>query len=70
MATKTLPQYKIANQELFHNYKKNQDLQTRNEIIHLNLGLVKKEVCHWLNRCQENYDDLLFNFSDIFIGYV
>ena len=44
MATKTLPQYKIANQELFHNYKKNQDLQTRNEIIHLNLGLVKKEV--------------------------
>ena len=59
MATKTASEYKIANQELFHQYEKTKDLKIRNEILQLNLGLVKKEVCHWLNRCQENYDDLL-----------
>ena len=59
MVTKTSAEYKIANQELFRDYKKNKDLKIRNEILELNLGLVKKEVYNWLNRCQENYDDLL-----------
>jgi RNA polymerase sigma-B factor len=59
MATKNVLEYKTANQELFIQYKQTQDLKIRNEIVHLNLGLVRKEVYNWLNRCQENYDDLL-----------
>ena len=59
MATKTVLEYKAANQKLFTNYKQNKDLKIRNKILELNLGLVRKEVYGWLNRCQENYDDLL-----------
>ena len=59
MATKTTLEYKTANNKLFTNYKKTKDLKVRNKILELNLGLVRKEVYRWVNRCQENYDDLL-----------
>lgn len=59
MSNKIASEYKIENEKLFTLYQKNQDLKIRNQILELNLGLVKKEVCHWINQCQENYDDLL-----------
>jgi RNA polymerase sigma-B factor len=59
MSNKTTFEYKTENEELFVLYRQNQNLQIRNQILELNLGLVKKEVCHWINQCQENYDDLL-----------
>lgn len=59
MATKNILEYKIENHKLFTNYKQSKDLKIRNKILELNLGLVRKEVYGWLNRCQENYDDLL-----------
>ena len=59
MANITSSEYKLKNQELFHQYLQNKDLRTRNEILKLNLGLVRKEVCHWLNKCQISYDDLI-----------
>lgn len=59
MSHKTASEYKIENEKLFILYQTNQDLKIRNQILELNLGLVRKEVCHWINQCQENYDDLL-----------
>lgn len=59
MSNKTVIEYKTENEELFVLYIQNQDLKIRNQILELNLGLVRKEVCHWINQCQENYDDLL-----------
>lgn len=59
MSNKTTSEYKTENEKLFVIYQQNQNLKTRNQILELNLGLVKKEVCHWINQCQENYDDLL-----------
>lgn len=59
MPTKTASEYKLENSNLFDEYSKNQDLKIRNRILELNLGLVKKEASHWMNQCQENYDDLL-----------
>lgn len=56
---KTHSEYKQENEKLFVNYRQNRDLRVRNQILELNMGLVRKEVCHWLNQCQENYDDLL-----------
>lgn len=56
---KTHSEYKQENEKLFVNYRQNHDLKIRNQILELNMGLVRKEVCHWLNQCQENYDDLL-----------
>ncbi|MGI0481723.1 RNA polymerase sigma factor SigF [Geminocystis sp. CENA526] len=59
MTTRTSTEYKLDNDRLFASYHETQDLNVRNEILQLNLGLVRKEVCHWINQCQENYDDLL-----------
>lgn len=59
MYNKTSSDYKVENDKLFALYFQNQDLKIRNQILQLNLGLVKKEVAHWMNQCQENYDDLL-----------
>ncbi len=59
MTTKTTSEYRAINQKLFQDYQESKKLEVRNKIIQSNLGLAKKEVSHWLNRCQENYDDLL-----------
>ncbi|BAQ65207.1 RNA polymerase sigma factor SigF [Geminocystis sp. NIES-3709] len=59
MYSKTSSEYKVENDRLFAFYQENQDRKVRNHILQLNLGLVRKEVCHWINQCQENYDDLL-----------
>lgn len=59
MPTKTASEYKVENDNLFALYKQTHDLNIRNRILELNLGLVKKEASHWTNQCQESYDDLL-----------
>ncbi|HEY9846448.1 MAG TPA: RNA polymerase sigma factor SigF, partial [Candidatus Caenarcaniphilales bacterium] len=33
--------------------------QVRNQLVKLNLGLVRKEAHRWINQCTETYDDLL-----------
>lgn len=50
---------KTTSLSLFQRYQKTQNTQIRNQIMELNLGLVKKEAYHWTNKCNENYDDLL-----------
>lgn len=56
---KTHSEYKLENEQLFASYAESQDLKIRNRILELNIGLVRREVRHWLNQCQESYDDLL-----------
>jgi len=31
----------------------------RNQIVQLNVGLVRKEAYHWINQCQESFEDLV-----------
>jgi RNA polymerase sigma-B factor len=45
--------------ELLQRYRQEPSTQIRNQIVQLNLGLVRKEVYHWLEKCNESYDDLL-----------
>jgi RNA polymerase sigma-B factor len=50
---------KIDSLHLFQHYQKNKKPELRNQIMQLNLGLVKKEARHWVNQCHESYEDLL-----------
>jgi RNA polymerase sigma-B factor len=50
---------KIDSLRLFQNYQKSKDTLLRNQIMELNVGLVKKEAHHWVNQCNESYEDLL-----------
>ncbi|MDB9496206.1 RNA polymerase sigma factor SigF [Spirulina major CS-329] len=44
---------------LLQAYRTTPDLQTRNRLVHLNIGLVRREAHHWVERCPESYEDLL-----------
>lgn len=50
---------KKENQILFDEYIETGDLQIRNKIMELNLGLARREAYHWVNQCTASYDDLL-----------
>jgi RNA polymerase sigma-B factor len=45
--------------ELLHQYQQSASKDIRNRIVQLNIGLVRKEVHHWVNQCTESYEDLL-----------
>jgi RNA polymerase sigma-B factor len=50
---------KIDSLYLFQQYQQQQTTDVRNQIMELNFGLVKKEAYHWMNQCNESYEDLL-----------
>ena len=50
---------KIDTLGLFQQYRRSGSWELRNQIMELNLGLVKKEASRWSNQCSETYDDLL-----------
>ncbi|HEY9811009.1 MAG TPA: RNA polymerase sigma factor SigF [Halomicronema sp.] len=45
--------------ELLRQYQTTRSPELRNRLVELNLGLVRKEVHHWINQCSETYEDLL-----------
>lgn len=45
--------------QLIREYKQTGKARLRNQIVELNLGLVRKEAHYWVNQCSETYDDLL-----------
>ncbi len=45
--------------QLLREYKETGKARLRNQIVELNLGLVRKEAHYWVNQCKETYDDLL-----------
>ncbi|MGV2827503.1 RNA polymerase sigma factor SigF [Myxosarcina sp. GI1(2024)] len=50
---------KIDSLYLLQQYQTSQNTTIRNQIVELNFGLVKKEAHHWMNQCNESYEDLL-----------
>ena len=50
---------KVDSLHLFQKYQKEQTTKIRNQIMELNFGLVKKEAYHWVNQCNESFEDLL-----------
>jgi RNA polymerase sigma-B factor len=45
--------------ELLSQYRQTPSVPLRNQLVQLNIGLVRKEVHHWLHQCTESYEDLL-----------
>lgn len=45
--------------QLLRDYQKSPSSKLRNQLVELNIGLVRKEAHHWIGQCGESYDDLL-----------
>jgi RNA polymerase sigma-B factor len=59
MLTTVNRELKSESLELLREYQTSPTTRLRNQIVQLNIGLVRKEVHHWLQQCTETYDDLL-----------
>ncbi|MGV0023855.1 RNA polymerase sigma factor SigF [Phormidesmis priestleyi] len=45
--------------QLLREFQKSPSSYTRNQLVELNFGLVRKEAHHWIHQCTESYEDLL-----------
>ncbi|PSN20500.1 RNA polymerase subunit sigma [filamentous cyanobacterium CCP5] len=45
--------------ELLQQYHATRSADIRNQLVRMNIGLVRREAHHWLNQSSENYDDLM-----------
>lgn len=59
MSTSVTNELKSESLQLLREYYKSPTSQTRNQLVQLNFGLVRKEAHHWVNQCTESYEDLL-----------
>lgn len=58
MTNATSENLKLETLRLFKVYAESQDIDVRNQIMEVNLGLVRKEAHHWAAQCNENFEDL------------
>lgn len=59
MQTSTKRDLKGHTLELLQRYQATQSSDIRNQLVQMNIGLVRREAHHWLNQSNENYDDLM-----------
>ncbi len=59
MSTTVTNELKSESLCLLREYQNSPSPETRNRLVQLNLGLVRKEAHHWINQCTESYEDLL-----------
>ncbi|HEY9877178.1 MAG TPA: RNA polymerase sigma factor SigF [Leptolyngbyaceae cyanobacterium] len=45
--------------ELLQLYQQTRSSEIRNQLVQLNIGLVRREAHHWLHQSDESYDDLM-----------
>ncbi|HEY9823927.1 MAG TPA: RNA polymerase sigma factor SigF [Stenomitos sp.] len=45
--------------ELLQEYQRQPSTEKRNQLVQMNLGLVRKECHRWVTQCNEGFDDLL-----------
>ncbi|WP_421658569.1 RNA polymerase sigma factor SigF [Leptothermofonsia sp. ETS-13] len=59
MPTTANYELKSESLQLLREYHNSPNPQLRNRLVELNFGLVRKEAHHWINQCNESYEDLL-----------
>ena len=61
MVTPVTQEYELKHESLrlLQQYQEEASAKIRNQLVHLNFGLVRKEAHHWANQCTESYEDLL-----------
>lgn len=57
--TPVTKELKRESADLLRDYQQSRCASTRNQLVTLNLGLVRKEAHYWSHQCTESYDDLL-----------
>ena len=57
--TSVSPELKRESVQLLRDYEQTRSAAIRNQLVTLNMGLVRKEAHFWSNQCTESYDDLL-----------
>lgn len=57
--TSVAPELKRESVQLLRDYEQTRSAAIRNQLVTLNMGLVRKEAHFWSNQCTEGYDDLL-----------
>jgi RNA polymerase sigma-B factor len=45
--------------QLLRDYQQNPTAARRNQLVELNFGLLRREAHHWVNQCNESYEDLI-----------
>ncbi|WP_322095868.1 RNA polymerase sigma factor SigF [Pseudanabaena mucicola] len=45
--------------EILQAYRANPSIKLRNQLVNLNIGLVRREAYHWKSQCQESFEDLM-----------
>lgn len=45
--------------EILQSYRANPSIRLRNQLVNLNIGLVRREAYHWTHQCQESFEDLM-----------
>jgi len=59
MTTLANESLKFETLHLFQQYRASGNTRLRNQIMELNVGLVRKESHHWVGQCLESYEDLV-----------
>ncbi|NEO67869.1 MAG: sigma-70 family RNA polymerase sigma factor, partial [Moorea sp. SIO4G2] len=59
MATNLNHKLKYQSLTLLQKYQQSPTAELRNQLVALNLGLVRREAHHWVKQCHESYEDLL-----------
>ncbi len=59
MSSSTTVNVKQNSLALLREYQCNPSQELRNQIVELNIGLVRKEAHHWVHQCNESYEDLI-----------
>jgi RNA polymerase sigma-B factor len=45
--------------QLLREYQQSPTARCRNQLVELNFGLLRREAHHWVNQCNESYEDLV-----------
>lgn len=59
MPTPASQELKHETLQLLREYQQASSPEIRNQLVHLNFGLVRREAHYWVNQCTESYEDLL-----------
>src|SRR4028119_1493224 len=59
MSTILTQELKHHTLQLLRKYQQSGSANIRNQLVKLNLGLVRKEAHYWVDQCTESYEDLL-----------
>lgn len=59
MPTSSSTELRHESFQLLREYQQQPSAQLRNQLVEMNFGLLRREAHHWVNQCNESYEDLI-----------